>query len=201
MREYRKRKMAEDPERVLAAERAQHWKHRDKNVQRSREYYRKNKAEQNAKNNANYYANREAAAARAKVYREANAAKLAADKAAYYRANKEARAEYARKYRQANKVKVQAQQREWYATERGKLGKAAVEAKRRGVPYTDDALEYLQIIKADPCSYCGGPGGTVDHIDPISTGGSGDWDNLAGACKPCNSAKGTRSLLAFLMRY
>lgn len=41
----------------------------------------------------------------------------------------------------------------------------------------------------DPCSYCGGPGGTVDHIVPIHTGGSTEADNLTAACQPCDSSK------------
>ncbi len=44
------------------------------------------------------------------------------------------------------------------------------------------------------CQYCGflGPAAelTVDHIVPLSLGGSGDrWDNLVVACKRCNWRK------------
>lgn len=55
------------------------------------------------------------------------------------------------------------------------------------------------VIKHDPCSYCGGPGGHVDHILARSQGGNGSVWNMAGACGSCNSSKHTVPLLAFLL--
>jgi hypothetical protein len=48
-------------------------------------------------------------------------------------------------------------------------------------------------------------GGTVDHIDPQSgrrrgVGGLHDWLNYIGACESCNRAKGSDTLLVFLVR-
>ena len=62
---------------------------------------------------------------------------------------------------------------------------------------------WLRLLRADACSYCGGPGGTVDHIEPRSrpargVGGAHSWLNVVGACTGCNGAKRDRSLLAFL---
>lgn len=47
-------------------------------------------------------------------------------------------------------------------------------------------------IRQQPCAYCGGPGGTVDHVVPIARGGTSVRGNLAPACRPCNSSKGTK---------
>jgi 5-methylcytosine-specific restriction endonuclease McrA len=58
--------------------------------------------------------------------------------------------------------------------------------------------EYSSVLFSDPCSYCGQPTQAIDHIDPISQGGDGSWENLTGACTHCNSSKGTKSLLEFL---
>lgn len=73
-------------------------------------------------------------------------------------------------------------------------------AKRRSeAPYTKESIEYMQIIKNDPCVYCGGEADTVDHIVPIHDGGTSEPENLAPACRHCNISKHTRSLLSFLL--
>lgn len=62
------------------------------------------------------------------------------------------------------------------------------------------------LLRLDPCVFCAGPGGTVDHLEPRSrpvrgVGGSPHgWQNLAGACGGCNGAKRDSSLLAYLHR-
>lgn len=55
-------------------------------------------------------------------------------------------------------------------------------------------------LRFDICAYCGGEGGTVDHLVPKRLGRSQthSWTNLVGACSRCNERKGARSLLHFL---
>ncbi len=45
------------------------------------------------------------------------------------------------------------------------------------------------------CVYCGRRGGrlTLDHVLPVSRGGTSDLSNLVAACVSCNSAKGTKT--------
>lgn len=43
------------------------------------------------------------------------------------------------------------------------------------------------------CQYCGEGADSIDHVVPRSRGGSDDWDNLAAACRSCNSAKRNRT--------
>lgn len=57
---------------------------------------------------------------------------------------------------------------------------------------------WRSVIKDDPCGYCGGVGGTVDHIVAKTRGGWDTWENFSGACRSCNYNKGTMSLLQFL---
>ncbi len=62
---------------------------------------------------------------------------------------------------------------------------------------------WLRLLRADPWTYCGGPGGTVDHVEPRSrtargVGSAHSWLNVVGACAGCNGAKRDRSLLTFL---
>jgi 5-methylcytosine-specific restriction endonuclease McrA len=38
-----------------------------------------------------------------------------------------------------------------------------------------------------PCSYCGTPGPSqIDHIKPLTKGGTNSITNLVRACQPCN---------------
>lgn len=45
-----------------------------------------------------------------------------------------------------------------------------------------------------PCEYCGGLVATVDHRLPLHLGGTNFLDNLAPACRPCNTSKGRLTL-------
>jgi 5-methylcytosine-specific restriction endonuclease McrA len=45
------------------------------------------------------------------------------------------------------------------------------------------------------CVYCGSTGDlSIDHVTPLSRGCSDDIENLATACRACNSSKGAKSL-------
>ena len=61
------------------------------------------------------------------------------------------------------------------------------------LPYKGVMLTRQNIFKRDGhrCQYCGTPDElTLDHVLPKSRGGKTSWDNLATACKRCNSRKG-----------
>jgi 5-methylcytosine-specific restriction endonuclease McrA len=47
-------------------------------------------------------------------------------------------------------------------------------------------------LRGQPCHWCGKPGNTVDHLMPISRGGTNDPSNLVSACAHCNEARGNR---------
>lgn len=59
--------------------------------------------------------------------------------------------------------------------------------------------EYIGVVRRDPCAYCGASGGCIDHIDPTVLGGADDESNVVAACRHCNSTKGGKLLLAFLV--
>lgn len=58
--------------------------------------------------------------------------------------------------------------------------------------------QWKRLLRNDRCSYCGGAGGTVDHIIPRCRGGEDAVMNIAGACNGCNSRKGSRDLMTYL---
>lgn len=43
------------------------------------------------------------------------------------------------------------------------------------------------------CVYCGQPATTVDHLRPVSIGGTDEFENLAPCCTTCNTRKGNRT--------
>jgi len=61
------------------------------------------------------------------------------------------------------------------------------------LPYRGVMMTRQNIFKRDGnrCQYCGTHDTlTLDHVMPKSRGGKTNWDNLATACKRCNSRKG-----------
>jgi 5-methylcytosine-specific restriction endonuclease McrA len=43
------------------------------------------------------------------------------------------------------------------------------------------------------CQYCGDRADSIDHVVPRSRGGPHIWENLAAACRPCNTRKRDRT--------
>lgn len=62
-----------------------------------------------------------------------------------------------------------------------------------------DLLEYVEILRSDPCAYCSGPTEHIDHIVPVARGGQLEIENVTAACARCNMKKSATSLLMFLL--
>lgn len=105
-----------------------------------------------------------------------------------------------RQDRAADPEKFRARFREWAKTPQGRLYFRAQRDARRGAPYTDEALEWIANLVDPVCTYCGEPAMSIDHIIPVSKGGTGERDNLTPACRSCNSMKRNLSLETFLAR-
>lgn len=90
-------------------------------------------------------------------------------------------------------------QREYY--QRNKPShRAREQARRRNVENPDnDTLAYMGELRRDRCPYCGGPGGTVDHVVSVKDGGDNTRFNMTGSCQSCNSSKGAKPLLQWLV--
>lgn len=71
---------------------------------------------------------------------------------------------------------------------------------QRGTLEGYEVREYLLEKWQRTCAYCGTAGVPleIEHIRAASRGGSDRISNLVLACRPCNLAKGTRSLTEFL---
>lgn len=122
-----------------------------------------------------------------KLWNERNKDRVSLYRRARYVAKKQEYVDAAMRWQAANPEKARA-----HATRKNH--------RRRGVPFTEEAREYSQIILGDPCSYCREkPTSEIDHIVAVSKGGNGEWTNLTGACSPCNKEKSNKSLLMFLL--
>lgn len=116
-----------------------------------------------------------------------------------------------RKYRYANPETVKANKRKWSS---GRDSDTVRKWNRHNRQKRADALaafdmtpedkllsqDYEDILRGDPCSYCGEPPtSTVDHIQSVFAGGTDQWYNKTSACLSCNSSKREKDLLQFLL--
>lgn len=132
--------------------------------------------------------NPDAVRERDKRYREKHADKKAAYNAQYQRDNAEAVNLKQRRWRENNKRKAWAYN--W-------LNKNA----KRGGPISDEVRAWVKSLTDEtPCTYCGDPFGTLDHIVPVSAGGTNARENLTPACLPCNLRKNSLGVEVFLHR-
>lgn len=73
--------------------------------------------------------------------------------------------------------------------------------------YADGVVEALRVAAGNACTYCHTPfvaernhvhEMTVDHVIPISRGGSCSVENLTAACRQCNTKKGKKTAKEWL---
>lgn len=84
------------------------------------------------------------------------------------------------------------------------LGKASLSnylARRKRAVGTHTASERVELMESyrSLCAYCLGRATCLDHVTPLSRGGSNDVSNLVPACRSCNSSKRSRTLLEYLV--
>lgn len=123
---------------------------------------------------SSYRRNREKSLASGKRYRAANAASVSAQKAEYRAANPELHAALKRSYK----------------------------ARKRGAggSHSGQDIKTLFILQKGRCAHCRASiqnGYHVDHMKPLSKGGSNDRLNLQLLCKRCNLSKSDKDPLVF----
>jgi 5-methylcytosine-specific restriction endonuclease McrA len=110
--------------------------------------------------------------------------------------------ENGKEVRRRNKLK-------YNSTLKGKLTDKRSKHKRRAImenagTYTNEQWQERLAEYNYCCAYCYKPFPvnelTVDHMQPISRGGTNTIDNLVPACKSCNSRKNTNTPLEMLQK-
>ncbi len=150
-------------------------------------------------------------AASAQVYRDGHRAELAEKSRQYYATHREERKvynqsrrdedrEYSRQYRLDHLEERREQSRQWKRDNPKR--NCAYEQRRqaRKANATIGEVDIAVIYERDKvCIYCGSDKDlTVDHLVPLARGGPHQQDNLAVACRSCNSRKGTKTYEEFI---
>ena len=177
----------------------------------SRIYYQKNIAERRAKNKEYTANNKEKIKAYQVSYREKNPEKVKESVKKSYLKNKEKILEYSRQWREKNREKW----REYSKKSRDKNPDLALSSnrKRRAAKHGADGRhsknDIANLFKRQRglCAYCkiklkeSGPDKMhIDHIQPLSRGGS-DWPhNLQLLCRKCNLTKHATDPFVFAQR-
>ncbi len=138
-------------------------------------------------------------------YQNDKAAKLAARKARY-EANKPAALAKNREWRERNLEKHRDLCRSWARENPGEM--RAIVARRRARvlgadgSYRREDIDRLRTEQGGLCVACRGDleqlGYNVDHIHPLSRGGSNNPDNLQLLCPTCNRSKGSKLMAEWL---
>lgn len=124
------------------------------------------------------------------------------DQKARYHADPERHRAAASDYQKRNRAQCSQRQAEWRQQNHEHVRDYfRAQARRRRVSKRSETHRYVnEVLRRDPCAYCGGEGGSVDHVVPVMLGGVNDESNLTGCCERCNTEKSSRTLLMFLAR-
>lgn len=154
------------------------------------------------------------AASRHAEYRKKNKERIALRKAENYQANKERLILLAVEYRKDNKERIALKQAEHYRSNKEQIILKRTEYKKNnpeiyraihhrrranikkvGGSFTTQQIRLQDKKQKNKCYYCQKKMGTqqsIEHVIPISRGGSNDISNIVLACLGCNLSKHTK---------
>lgn len=142
-------------------------------------------------------ANKEKLAKQERRYREDNKGKVADSQRRYYEANRCKLSEWHRRYREENECKL-AEWRRRYRRENPDISRAH-HRNRRALKIANggrvSASEWQSVLARfdGQCAKCGANEDIhMDHVVPLSKGGSHSVDNIQPLCATCNMRKHTK---------
>lgn len=119
----------------------------------------------------------------------------------YYAANREHRTEYNREYHAANRDRLREYIRKWRQENPDAVRAHANNRRARLInaegEITADIIQDL--FNRFPVCSCGQPTEHLDHIQPLSRGGSNLPDNLIPLCSACNLQKSAKTAEEYLL--
>ena len=142
--------------------------------------------------------------AREVEYRKEHREGLKQYQAEYHAAHLEEAREQRLRYAEMHPDRIKQYHQNYKESEYGKNAIAAISQRRRtpgGIKLTSETVAELKAEYGGYCPYCNQKieNGHIDHIVPISSGGTNERDNLVYCCDSCNLSKGSKSLLEFMI--
>lgn len=191
---------ADNKEREAERKRAWHIANKERMNERSRAYHAANRERENQRRQANYKANIEREREYRRKWAIANSERVAKNLRAWREANRDSVLEkqrvYGRKRYTANKRRENERVRAWaianpLANRMRKHRRRALERNAEGTHTAEDVQRQYKAQRGK-CYYCGTKVGDtyhVDHVIPLSRGGTNWPENLVIACPQCNQSK------------
>ena len=140
---------------------------------------------------------REEAVSYGKEYREEHREELLAYFKQYNTAHRREKATWHAAHREENREKRAAYNRQWSEENREKEAAGSQRRRARKMAVTIEDFDVMEVWERDGevCTYCGSTEDlTLDHVVPLSRGGTHALANLRVACRSCNSSKGAKEL-------
>jgi len=169
-----------------------------------KEWNAENKELISERNRAWYDANKEYKAEYDKMRRDKNKEAISIKRKEWNDAHKEHNREVQRIYREKNREKTAANLKKWCKAnpERRAVHYRTKRAMRNSAPGSHTANDILNLfaLQKKKCACCLKSiknGYHVDHVIPLSRGGSNDKYNLQLLCAPCNLSKSAKDPIEF----
>jgi len=196
---------AANPERKKASDLAWRAANKDKTNAAGRARHKANPEYKNDQSKAYHQANKVKRAADGKVWRDTNKESIKAKALVYYQANKEKQAASGKAYRLANPEKTALRHNVYRLAnlnrinEKARLHNNRRNARKRNLPnFTVSKKDVARLLR-DPCAVtdCSNVDIHIDHVIPISRGGSHGIGNFQSLCRYHNMSKGAKTWMEY----
>lgn len=170
-------------------QRSRDW--RAANLERYNDWHKEHAAEKAAYKRKRYWENPERERERTRLWREANPEKALEKSRQWESVNRDRHRATSRLWNQNNRERVKARN----------YRRRAIELSAEGT-HTADDIKWIFQHQDGECAYCGiklGAKYHVDHVIPLSRGGTNYPENLACTCPTCNLSKNDRTLLEWML--